>query len=206
MPQALIVTPQHATVNTVAYGASKLRKVTLSRGQWLQRSLDVLREEGIAGVRVERLARDLGVTKGSFYWHFEDRDDLKRSLLDFWTEQFNDVVLQNRELLDADPAQGLLAAITAVREHKLDRYELAMRAWAAHDSMADKAVRAVYARRNEFIHGFFRRLGFRGFDAEIRTRLTLCYLSWEPNMYPDESEAHRLKLLKLQHELLTRTT
>ena len=122
-----------------------MQKTRLDRDAWLQRSLDVLRAEGIQGVRVERLARDLGVTKGSFYWHFKDRDDLLRSILEFWTERFNNVILENRELLEPEPGQGLLAAIRRVREEGLDRYELAMRAWADHDSGANATVAdAVY--------------------------------------------------------------
>ena len=176
----------------------------LSRASWLQHALDVLRDEGIQGVRVERLARDLGVTKGSFYWHFDDRDDLLQSILDYWDKQFTDVVVENQELIEAEPAEGLLAAMTRVRTEGLDAYELAMRAWADHDEEAQDAVRAVYEKRNKFVRRFFSRLGFKGLDAEVRTRLALCYLSWEPNMYPDESESQRLKLVKLQHQLLTR--
>jgi AcrR family transcriptional regulator len=180
------------------------KETRLSRDAWLGRALEVLREGGIQGVRVERLARDLKVTKGSFYWHFKDRNDLRRSILDYWTKQYNDVIVENREFLEAEPAEGLLAAITRVREEELDKYELAIRAWADHDSHADRVVRAAYEKRTAFVRGFFTRLGFRGLEAEIRTRLTLCYLSWEPHMYPDESEARRVKLLNLQHELLTR--
>ena len=54
----------------------------LNRTDWLDAALTSLVRGGIEGVRVERLARDLGVTKGSFYWHFEDRPDLLRGLLD----------------------------------------------------------------------------------------------------------------------------
>ena len=79
-----------------------------------------------------------------------------------------------------------------------------MRAWADQDSDANATVNAIYEKRTTFIHGYFKRLGFRGLDAEIRTRLTLCYLSWEPNMYPDDSAAQQLKLLELHCELLTK--
>ena len=54
----------------------------LNRNAWLEQALHVLREEGIQGVRIERLARDLGVTKGSFYWHFDNLDDLRQSILE----------------------------------------------------------------------------------------------------------------------------
>ena len=65
------------------------------------------------------------------------------------------------------------------------------------------AVRAIYEKRTKFVRSFFTKLGFRGLDAEIRTRSILCYLSWEPNMYSDETQARQLRLLKLHHELLT---
>lgn len=175
----------------------------LNRDSWLECALDVLRDEGIQGVRVERLARDLGVTKGSFYWHFEDRSELQRSILDFWSEKYTDVVIKNRELLEANPSEGLLALLIQVQDQGLDRYELAMRAWAEHDSVALAAVRAVYENRIKFVRSFFTRLGFRGLDADVRTRLALCYLSWEPNMYPNEPVSRRRKILKLQHKLLT---
>lgn len=176
----------------------------LSRESWLRCALNVLRDEGIHGVRVERLARDLGVTKGSFYWHFKDRDDLKQSILEFWDKQYTDVVVESRELREANPSKGLMALMTRVREDGLDQYEVAMRSWADHDAKALAAVQGVYEKRIKFVKSFFTRLGFRGLDAEIRSRLALCYLSWEPNMYSDESESRRLKLLTLQHKLLTR--
>ena len=117
---------------------------------------------------------------------------------------YTSVIVDNREFRESDPARGLLAAMTKVRAEGLDNYELAVRGWADHDPKVDAAVREVYAQRTAFVKGFFTRLGFRGIDAEFRTRLTLCYMSWEPNMYPDESKTQRLKLLKAQLELLTR--
>lgn len=174
----------------------------LSRDAWLEHALSILREEGIQGVRVERLARDMGVTKGSFYWHFADRNELFESLLKFWTRQYNDVVTKNSQFLKGEPASGLLAAMTKVRHEGLDKYELAMRAWADHDSQAQSVVQAVYQQRKLFVKGFFTRMDFRGMDAEVRTRLTLCYLSWEPSMYEDESDSRRLSLLKRLQELL----
>ena len=178
------------------------RESQLSREAWLERALKVLRDEGIQGVRVERLARDLGTTKGSFYWHFKDRDDLWKSILQFWDDQYTGVIVDNPDFQGSGPAEGMLAALTRIRKEGLDKYELAMRAWADHDSRADQAVRKVYDRRMKFIRAFFKRLGFRGAQLEVRTRLTLCYLCWEQDMFPDDSESHRLRMLKLQHKLL----
>jgi AcrR family transcriptional regulator len=156
-------------------------EVRLTRDAWLLRPLEVLRDEGIQDVKVERLARDLGVTKGSFYWHFNDHGDVLQSILGYWVETHNDVIIKNRDFLKAKPADRLLSAITRVREEGLNRYELAMRAWADHDSNTDTVVRAVYEKHKALVRGFITRLGFRELDAEIRTRLTHCYLRWEPN-------------------------
>ena len=175
----------------------------LSRATWLQQSLEVLRDEGIQGVKINRLASDLGVTKGSFYWHFKDLADLRQALLEYWFQNFNESLHETREFLEGDPAEGLLAAMTKVREVGLDRYELAMRAWAEHDAKVKKVVIDAYKSRIEFIGGFYRRMGFRGKDVDIRVRLLLCYMSWEPNLHPQEPKKRRLEMLKLQHQLLT---
>ena len=176
----------------------------LSRDSWLEHALEILRDEGIQGVRIDRMARDLGVTKGSFYWHFENLDDLRTSILEHWAQKYSDVISENPEYLQTDPQAGLLAATTRVRKEGLDAFEVAMRNWADHDPVADAAVGAVYERRTKFVRSFFTRLGFRGMDAEMRTHTTLCYMSWEPSMYTEDSPTRRLKLLKLHIEMVTR--
>jgi AcrR family transcriptional regulator len=180
-----------------------MHKPKLDRKAWLIRALEVLLHEGVQGVRIERLARDLEVTKGSFYWHFQDREDLLKAVLEFWSDAYNDIVLDNPEFQQGDAGRALLSAMKRVRREGLDRYELALRAWAADDATANRVVKKVYAKRMRFIRSCFERIGFRGMEAEIRTRLMLCYMSWEPSMFAKESKSKRLRLLELQHELLT---
>ena len=183
-------------------GSNKAKR--LSPDSWLDYALEILRLEGIQGVRIERLARDLGVTKGSFYWHFADRDDLLERIVEYWDGRYTDVVVKNRMLTAVEPAEGLLELMTQVRRDGLASYELAMRGWADHDHRVREAVTAVYEKRMKFVRGFFTRLGFRGLDAEVRTRLTMCYLCWEPSMYLKDAASKQLKIIKLQHEILTR--
>ena len=57
-----------------------------SRASWITAALEVLASEGIGRVRVEPLAKKLGVTKGSFYWHFDDRPALHAAMLAQWQE------------------------------------------------------------------------------------------------------------------------
>ena len=64
----------------------KKARVQLDRQSWVMAAIEVMAEEGIAGLRVEVLAKRLKVTKGSFYWHFEDRRDLLVAILQHWKE------------------------------------------------------------------------------------------------------------------------
>lgn len=60
------------------------------RAQWVAAGLESLRQGGVGAVRVERLAARLGITKGSFYWHFRNRGDLLDALLEYWAREMTD--------------------------------------------------------------------------------------------------------------------
>ena len=66
----------------------------LTRDEWLAAAMELLRTRGIGGVRILPLAKQLGVSRGSFYWHFEDHDDLLRSMLDWWDHEMTDAVIR----------------------------------------------------------------------------------------------------------------
>lgn len=178
------------------------RKQHVSKSEWLARALDVLAAEGYQGVRVERLARDLGIAKAGFYWHFRDRRDLMQSMLNYWTHEFTAVVTENAELLKGDAKRRLYKTMLMILDHDLAKYDLPIRDWAAHDPEAAKAVRIVYRMRLEFVRGIFSELGFRGQQLEMRTRLFVCYHSWEQAMFDDLSKEERHKLLRLRHKML----
>ena len=129
----------------------KSGKKRVSKAEWLALSLEVLATEGVQGVRIERLARDLGIAKAGFYWHFRDRRDLLQSLLDYWAHEFTAVVTENLELLEGDPKQRLYKTMLMILDHDLAKYDLAIRAWAAHDPAAAKAVRHVTRMRLDFL-------------------------------------------------------
>ena len=177
-------------------------KRRVSKGEWLARALEVLRSEGFQGIRVERLARDLGIAKAGFYWHFRDRRDLMQSLLDHWTRESTAVVTENPELVEGDPEKRLYKTMVVILDRDLAKYDLAIRDWAARDPDAAKAIRLVYRKRLEFVRGIFSDLGFRGQQLEMRTRLLVCYHSWEQTMFEDSPKEERHKLLRLRLKLL----
>ena len=66
----------------------------LSRDEWLAQALDILAREGQAKLRIDTICAALGVTKGSFYWHFKDRDDFLHKVVEFWSDHFTDPVVE----------------------------------------------------------------------------------------------------------------
>src|SRR6187200_2081714 len=87
---------------------AKLDKPRLSADDWARAALDVIAEQGLAAVAVEPLARRLGVTKGSFYWHFPSREALLVAALERWEDTEQQTVFGSLEPIP-DPRERLRA-------------------------------------------------------------------------------------------------
>jgi AcrR family transcriptional regulator len=154
-------------------------RITLTLADWVAQATAVLVDEGVDRVRVDVLARALGVTRGSFYWHFKDRADLLQRMLDAWRQAATDQIIE-RFSREADPQrqlQDLLSLPFRGRSaERAARVELAIRDWARRDSLARHALDDVDARRISYIAQCFSALGFG--IAEARARAFLLY-GWE---------------------------
>jgi len=150
---------------------------TLTPSVWIDTALELLVDGGIEHVRVDVIAKKLSVTRGSFYWHFRDRDDLLAHVLESWRnaateqiiERFDRKHEEQRELVHellSLPFRGDAARRAA-------RVELAILDWARRDPMARHAVDDVDARRISYIAQCFTALGFD--IAEARSRAFLLY-------------------------------
>ena len=99
--------------------------------------MDALLLEGVEGIHVEPLARRLGVTKGSFYWHFKDRQELLNSVVEYWTTRMVDAV-RAHETLTGSASERLLKVMEEITQQDRGRYEAAMRMWASSDQHVAK--------------------------------------------------------------------
>ena len=79
----------------------------ISKQEWLEIGLKSLSEDGIAGLKVERLAKELGIARAGFYWHFKSREDLQHQLLEYWVHELTEVVTTNADLLALEPRRIL---------------------------------------------------------------------------------------------------
>ena len=151
------------------------RKPTSSRlsvQDWLQAGYALLAEEGARALKVERLCQQAGVTRGSFYWHFEDIDHYRAALVDSWNT-FLDKDRQELAELDAlPPRERLSAMMTALVSPEHWMLERAMREWARTDPAAAANVRAADRRLLRSVAKAYSDYGFTTADAKLRADLT----------------------------------
>ena len=140
-------------------------RTRLTPEAWIDAATAVLVNHGIDHVRVDVLAGQLQVTRGSFYWHFRDREDLLRRVLQAWRDL--STVQLTRRLAGArgDPRQQLRDVISLPFRGRAAlraaRIELAIRAWARRDPMAQEAVDEGDAARIAYHAQIFQALGDR---------------------------------------------
>ncbi|MGB5300094.1 MAG: TetR/AcrR family transcriptional regulator [Thiogranum sp.] len=176
----------------------------VSKAEWLETGLQALSEGGVAALTVEGLAKSLGIAKAGFYWHFKNRDDLLRQLLDYWTHEITKVITSNPELLALEPKSRFIRAAEIILDFDLTRYEMAIRQWALQDAGAARAVKKANRLRLDFARNALSKLGFKGEDLEMRAMLFVCYHSWEAPMFREISRKRRRDLITRRVELLTR--
>jgi AcrR family transcriptional regulator len=143
----------------------------MARRDWVEVGYQELVRAGERGVSVNALAARLGVTKGSFYWHFKDRPEFLRALLDRWANERTDEVLGLALGSTSDPRERLRRIQALGREiAPIDR---AMRLWAQHDADAAEAVRRADQALLGHIATCLERLAFTPDDARLRASLML---------------------------------
>ena len=151
-------------------------RTQLDRGNWIESAIDVLAREGLGGLRIEVLAKRCGVTKGSFYWHFKDRQDLLTAMLEYWKEGRIRDIEKTTSVTPGREREQLHFAIEvygASRNRKGMAIELAVRDWARHDPQAATFVEAVDLYRLECTRKLFVAAGMS--DAEAKSRSLLLY-------------------------------
>ena len=142
----------------------------MSREAWADAALIALGQGGLEAIAVEPIAAMLGVTKGSFYWHFTSRQELLEAALLRWEELATRVVVDELSSI-SDPRERLRAILTVtVSSHPNNRVELALLGAGANPTVAAAAAR-VHAARTDFLATIFRDLGYRLPVAKLRARI-----------------------------------
>ena len=169
----------------------------LTADEWAAAALDAMARGGLAAVAVEPIAARLGATKGSFYWHFANRDALIAAALERWETDHTEAVIR---MVDAepDPLRRLRLLLVAVIEAtEDDLLEVAVLSTADHPLVAPVLAR-VTARRIAYTTKLFGDLGFS--PAEARDRGLLAFTAYlghaqlaraTPDLVPRDRAARR---------------
>jgi len=138
------------------------------RSKWIDEGLRLLARGGPEAVRIEPLAESLGVSRGGFYWHFEDRNALLEAMLHDWERASTDEVLQRVEAEGGDARHKVRRAGALTFSSKLLPIDLAVRDWARREPAVAKRLRRVDNRRMEYLRLLFS--SFCSDEAEVEAR------------------------------------
>ena len=145
-----------------------------AREKWVEAGLRALAAGGPEAVRVEALARTLGVSKGGFYWQFRDRGARLEALLDQWERVMVDRVIAQLDAEGGDARRrlrGLFALAASSREWL--RVEPAVRDWVRRDKTVAARLRRVDNRRLDYLRSLFVALSDEEEDVEARCALAM---------------------------------
>ncbi len=152
----------------------------LDGAAWVQAALDIVAAQGVDGVRVEVLAKQLGVTKGSFYWHFKDRDALLEAVLDGWRREATLRIISRLDQAAQSARERLRYLLQlpfhGARAERGAEIELSLRLWSRRDERARATLAEVDELRLRYISGLLADCGFSAEDAKARAVLAYAFI------------------------------
>lgn len=153
-----------------------MTKNTLTATAWIEAAFRALTIGGPQAIRAEAIARDLKVSKGSFYWHFSDVPSLKAQMLDLWKEEATEAiiaVLEGQEMAAPNKLRLLVEVATSDADVKYGGVlaEAAIRDWARYDEMASEAVKIVDAKRMSYLNDMFALCGGKPLSNQLNSSI-----------------------------------
>jgi AcrR family transcriptional regulator len=173
------------------------------RDRWIEEGLRALAAGGPDAVRVEVLAKDLGVTKGGFYGSFADRGALLAAMLDTWERESTDEVLDRVEREGGDPRTKIKrAGVLTFSSDRLLPIDLAVRDWARRDEAVAARLRRVDNRRMALLREMIGTFCDDADEVEARSLLAFCVAIGEHFLAADHGERTRAQVLSRAADLL----
>lgn len=149
---------------------------TLTSIDWIQAAFRALAKAGPGAIRAEAIARDLKVSKGSFYWHFKDVPALKQQMLQHWKERATEAIIAHVDAEGGTPRERLRCLVEISTRADTSAYggvrvEAAIRDWARYDEAARMALKSVDERRLAYVQALFSDCGFEPPTCRAHARL-----------------------------------
>jgi AcrR family transcriptional regulator len=177
---------------------------------WIEAGFAEIARTGVEGVRVEVLAKNLGVTKGGFYRRFRDRAALLEAMLQNWRDG-RIAAIEKQTSLDGASARERLKALIALYSERMNTegkntaglgIELAIRQWARSDEQAATAVASVDAARLKNVGHLYRATGLAAEEADAQAFLFYCFIFGQSLLFLERGPRKRAQLVAKSAEKL----
>jgi AcrR family transcriptional regulator len=139
---------------------------------WIQAGYAIIAEDGLQALKIDRLCERLGVTKGSFYWHFEGMPSYRTALTQSWGELRDHDRAALDEMTDVPPRERLSKMMSSLVSPRHWTLERAMREWARSDDSVASSVRSADRRLLRAVRQAFLDYGFADDEADVRANAT----------------------------------
>ena len=180
-------------------------KADVRSESWIEAGLKEIARTGVEGVRVEVLAKNLGVTKGGFYRRFRDRAALLEAILQHWSAG-RIAAIEKHTSLDGATARERLKELVPQYSERVNTegmaVELAIRQWARSDGVAATAVAGVDAARLQNVGQLYRATGLRDEEADAQAFLFYCFIFGQSLLFLDRAPRKRAQLIAQSAEKL----
>ena len=174
---------------------------------WIDAGLKEIARTGVEGVRVEVLAKNLGVTKGGFYRRFRDRAALLEAMLQNWSEG-RIAAIEKHTSLDGATARERLKELVPQYSERVNTegmaVELAIRQWARSDELAGNAVASVDVARLKNVGHLYRATGLPAEEADAQAFLFYCFVFGQSLLFLERGPRKRAQLVAKSAETLLR--
>lgn len=172
-------------------------RTNLTREDWINAAQHVLVSSGVDAVRVDTLAKELKITRGSFYYHFKSRGELLDGILGNWRARATEDVILNLRNAPVAPLRQLQRLLEVPSHGQAARdaaaTELGIRAWARRDKQARQAIDEVDSHRLNYIEGLLIQAGAPADEAQDRADLIYAYQISLSLLHGDDSQQQRLE-------------
>lgn len=150
------------------------RRPDVTREEWIEAGLTELGRNGAGALRLDTLCRQLGITKGSFYWYFESREAFMQTLLEAWEKRYTLALIEDVEQRGGTPRERLRELFRAANAGRVDfRIEQAIRQWGNGNPEIRRMLHRVDDRRIAYMRDLF--LQIDGDPARAGLQATLLY-------------------------------
>lgn len=150
------------------------KRSKLSADDWLLAAIAAMASGGVENVKIERLAKNLGTSKGSFYWHFKDRPDLLNQLIRYWVTNGTQAIMDASERSKQNPSDKLRSLFKIAVEDPVGSLtsaqgEMAIRSWAKNDQAIGKVVTKTDEQRIQYVAHLLQAHGHSAKEARLQS-------------------------------------